>query len=244
MSSQSSTASTSYTEVERARGGVSLWSILTGVVVAFGAFLLLSSIIGGILSAVGIAEGGIPSGSEAVEAGIGAGVGLVIAQFLSYLWGGYTAGRMARGKGLTNGILVPFLAIVLLLILGAIATAVASNISGVSAQDAQGVQELGLPLGELADIGTGIGIGMLVAMFLGGALGGKLGERWHSKLEERDVAERSSYESGRTDGSAETSDRTESPTTETRPTSVSRTDTVYRESGTESNTSDTGSRKA
>lgn len=241
MSSRQSPArtGTNSVEVDRARGGVSFWSILTGVVVAFGAFLLLSSIIGGILSALGIAEGGIPSGSEAVEAGIGAGIGLVIAQFLSYLWGGYTAGRMARGKGLTNGILVPVLAIVVLLVLGAIATFVANNVSGVSAQDAQGVQELGLPLGKLADIGTAIGIGMLVAMFLGGALGGKMGERWHSKLEEREMAERTSYEDGR-------NDRTDAPVrtetverTETRPTS-SQTETVDRDT----DTSNTGSRKA
>lgn len=239
MSSRQSPArtGTSSVEVDRARGGVSFWSILTGVVVAFGAFLLLSSIIGGILSALGIAEGGIPSGSEAVEAGIGAGIGLVIAQFLSYMWGGYTAGRMARGKGLTNGILVPVLAIVVLLVLGAIATFVANNVSGVSAQDAQGVQELGLPLGKLADIGTAIGIGMLVAMFLGGALGGKLGERWHSKLEEREMAERTSYEEGRTDAPV----RTETvERTETRPSTSSQTETVSRDT----DTSNTGSRKA
>ncbi|MDQ3784468.1 MAG: YrzE family protein [Actinomycetota bacterium] len=215
--------------MERARGGVSFWSILTGVVVAFGAFLLLSSIIGGILSVLGIAEGGIPSGSEAVEAGIGVGIGLVIAQFLSYLWGGYTAGRMARGKGLLNGILVPILAIVVLLVLGAIATVVASNVSGVSAQDAQRVQELGLPLGELADIGTATGIGILVAMLLGGTLGGKLGERWHSKLEEQEIAERTAHEDGRANSSR----------------APERTETAHNERvdrGSEKDT-DTGSRK-
>ena len=235
MSSRQSSSRTSSTDVnvDRARGGVSFWSILTGVVVAFGAFLVFSSFIGGILSALGIAEGGIPSGSEAVEAGIGAGIGLVIAQLLSYLWGGYTAGRMARGKGLLNGVLVPVLAIVVLLILGAIATAVASNLSGVSAQDAQRAQELGLPLGTLADIGTAIGIGMLVAMLLGGAVGGKLGERWHGKLEEREIAERTRYEDGRSDAAAAPGH------TEPRP-STSETETTHRGS----DTSDTGSRKA
>lgn len=227
--------------VERARGGVSFWSILTGVVVAFGAFLLLSSIIGGALSVLGISQGGIPSGAEAVEAGIGAGIGLVIAQFLSYLWGGYTAGRMARGKGLTNGILVPLLAIVLLLVLGAIATAVATNISGVNTQDAQGVQELGLPLGELAEIGTAIGIGMLIAMFLGGAVGGKLGERWHSKLEEREIAERTSYEPGRTDGAGTPVQRENETRTETRPAPTSHTEATDRDDDSDTHA---GSRKA
>lgn len=233
--------STNNVNVERARGGVSFWSILTGVVVAFGAFLLLSSIIGGILSVLGISDGGIPTGSEAVEAGIGAGIGLVLAQLLSYLWGGYTAGRMARGKGLVNGILVPVLAIVVLLVLGAIATAVASNVTGVNAQDAQGVQELGLPLGELADIGTAIGIGMLIAMLVGGALGGKLGERWHSKLEEREIAERARYEAGRADGAGTPVHRETENGTEPQPRSTSHTERADRDD--DSNTH-TGSRPA
>jgi hypothetical protein len=235
--------STTSVNLERARGGVSFWSILTGVVVAFGAFLLLSSIIGGLLSVLGISEGGLPTGSEAVEAGIGAGIGLVIAQFLSYLWGGYTAGRMARGKGLTNGILVPVLAIVLLLALGAIAAAIATAVpsTGVNAQDAQAVQELGLPLGELAQIGTAIGIGMLVAMFLGGAVGGKLGERWHGKLEEREIAERTSDEADRTKGTVTPVREDTGTSTETQPASSSRTETTDRDTDSDTRA---GSRKA
>ena len=37
-----------------------------------------------------------------IKAPLVAGMTLVVAQFLSYLWGGYTAGRMARGAGLVN----------------------------------------------------------------------------------------------------------------------------------------------
>ena len=39
----------------RARGGLSIGGILTGVVVAFGAMFLLSAIIGGLLAVLGIA---------------------------------------------------------------------------------------------------------------------------------------------------------------------------------------------
>jgi hypothetical protein len=169
-------------EPDRARGGLSLWSILSGVLVALGAFVVLSSIVGGILAATGVAEGGI-SAEEATTAGVGAGIGIVIAQFLSYTWGGYTAGRMARGSGLVNGILVPIVAIVLVAILGAVIAGITSAATDVGASD---VQKLPLPLGSLGDIGTGVGIGLLIAMLLGGALGGWLGARWHTKLEERD----------------------------------------------------------
>jgi hypothetical protein len=172
-------------EPDKARGGVSVWSILSGVLVALGAFVVLSSIVGGILAATGVAKGGI-SAEEATTAGLGAGIGIVVAQFLSYMWGGYTAGRMARGSGLANGILVAVAAIVLVAILGAIVAGVTNAATDIAASD---VQKLPLPLGSLGDIGTGVGIGLLIAMFVGGALGGSLGARWHTKLEERDRQE-------------------------------------------------------
>ena len=169
--------------VDRARGGVSFWSVLSGMVVAIGAFVILVVIIGAILAATGVAEGGIRV-DEATTAGIGAGIGLVLAQFLSYMWGGYTAGRMARGSGVLNGILVPIFALIFVVALGAILAAVTGTSPDAAAAD---VQRLPLPLDSLADIGTGVGIGLLVAMLLGGALGGSLGQRWHTKLEDGDT---------------------------------------------------------
>ena len=172
--------------VDRARGGFSLGSVVTGVLVAFGAFIVLSAIIGAVLAGLGMTEGTI-NANDARNATIGAGIGLVLAQFLAYLWGGYTAGRMARGSGILNGILVPILAIVLVAALGAVVAAVAGNLD-VSADTATAQANLPLPLSDLADIGTGVGIGVLLAMLLGGALGGRLGTRWHTKLENDDRA--------------------------------------------------------
>ena len=168
---------------DRARGGVSFWSVLSGVLVAFGAFIVLSAIVGAILAATGIAEGGVQS-SEVRDASIGAGIGIVVAQFLAYLWGGYTAGRMARGSGPINGLLVPIVALIFVAALGAILAAVPGASADAAAAEAQ---SLPLPLGSLADIGTGVGIGLLVAMLLGGVLGGSLGQRWHTKLENGDT---------------------------------------------------------
>lgn len=169
--------------VDRARGGFSMGSVITGVLVAFGAFIVLSALIGAILAAIGMTEGSI-NAADMRNATIGAGIGLVLAQFLAYLWGGYTAGRMARGSGILNGILVPIIAIVLVALLGAIVAAVSGDVN-VQAEVSQA--DLPLPLSDLADIGTGVGIGVLVAMLLGGALGGHLGSRWHSKLENDDT---------------------------------------------------------
>jgi hypothetical protein len=169
-------------EQDRSRGGLSFIAIITGVVVAIGAFVVLSALVGGILAVLGIAEGGI-SPKEASTAGVSAGIGVVIAQFLAYLWGGYTSGRLARGSGVLNGVLVPVVALILVFILGAIAAGITSSATNLQPSD---IQQLPLPLGSLSDIGTVVGIALLVAMLVAGALGGALGQRWHTKLENRD----------------------------------------------------------
>jgi hypothetical protein len=101
---------------------------------------------------------------------------------LAYLWGGYTAGRMARGAGVLNGLLVPVVAILLALIIGAIGAALGATVN------------LNLPLStarlpvqgvNVVNWGVGLGVAALVAMFVGGILGGMLGARWHTKLERR-----------------------------------------------------------
>ena len=167
--------------VPRARGGVAFGPVLTGVVVAFGSMFLLSAIIAGVLASLGVIDTNVTTG-DVIEAGIGAGIALVAAQFLSYLWGGYTAGRMARGAGMANGLLVPLVAILTAILVGGIAAALGASTN------------LNLPFttnqlptenGNLVDWGIGIGIASLIAMFLGGALGGAMGSRWHTKLENR-----------------------------------------------------------
>ena len=166
----------------RARGGLSIGGVLTGVVVAFGAMFLMSAIIGGILAALGISDTNVTRG-EAVQAGAAAGIAYVVAMFLAYLWGGYTAGRMARGAGILNGVLVPILAIILALVVGAIAAAL-----GATANLNLPLTTARLPVGgsgSLVDWGIGLGAAALVAMFAGGVVGGILGSRWHTKLERR-----------------------------------------------------------
>jgi hypothetical protein len=165
----------------RARGGVSAGGILTGVVVAFGALFLLSAIIGGVIAAT-VAAAENATSSDVIDAGIGGAIAFVAAQFLAYLWGGYTAGRMARGAGVANGLLVPIVAILLALAVGAIAAGLGAT------------AELNVPWGDVRlplennyaiDLGAGLAIAAVIAMVVGGVLGGLLGARWHTKLERR-----------------------------------------------------------
>lgn len=160
------------------RGGVSLGSIVTGTAVAFGAMSLLTMLVAGIAVAVGVTAEGVDA--TATEIGWGVGIGLVLIQFLSYFWGGYTAGRMARGAGIVNGLLVPVLA---LLLLGITVGLVAAF--GGEARFAVPFTDVRVPVEEdvVLTYGIGLGIAALVVMFLGAILGGHLGARWHDKLE-------------------------------------------------------------
>ncbi|MEA2516932.1 MAG: hypothetical protein QOG16_770 [Actinomycetota bacterium] len=168
-----------------ARGGISGGAILTGVVVAFGAMFLLSALVGGVLTAIGLTAEDVAT-SDAIQAGIGAGIILVVAQFLAYFWGGYTAGRMARGAGAANGALVPLIAIVVAVLVGAV---VASLGATANLNLPFSTNRLPLENDLVVDWGLAISIAALAAMFLGGAIGGALGSRWHTKLERRTLDE-------------------------------------------------------
>jgi hypothetical protein len=166
-----------------ARGGVSVPAVLTGVVVSIGTFFLLSALLGGFLAMAGVDADDLEGGADA---GLGAGIALVAAFFISYLWGGYTAGRMGRGAGFVNGLLVPFLALLVGAAIGGIVVAL-----GTTAELNLPFSTNRLPLEDdyVIDWTVGLGAAALIAMFLGGTIGGMLGSRWHTKLERRVASE-------------------------------------------------------
>ena len=157
---------------------ISIGSVLAGVLVAYGAFAILAAITGAVLSAVGVDVRAL-SDNDWRELGIGSGIAVVVSLLLSYLFGGYVAGRMARRAGAANGLLVFVLG---LLVAAGVGAAVGSQ------ADAEGIldnlRSIGVPTSgaEYSAIGTFAGIGSLLAMLLGSILGGISGERWHGKL--------------------------------------------------------------
>jgi hypothetical protein len=176
-----------YVEREReypysVRGGFSFGAILTGVVVALGAMLLLTALIGGIVAAAGV-DGGT-TGDEVVQLGWGAAIGLIVATFLAYLWGGYTSGRMARGVGWLNGLMVPIAAIIIAVLIGLLVRWMGAD-TGVDVPYGANRVPVGFDVDQFRNIGLVAGIGSLIAMFLGAIFGGTLGARWHDKLEAR-----------------------------------------------------------
>ena len=168
------------------RGGFSFGAIITGAFVAIGAMVLFMAITAGLLAAAGVIKSdGSVTTQTMVRATVLTGVGLVLAQFLAYLWGGYTAGRMARGAGEWNGFLVPVASIIIAggigVLVGWLGTTVHLNYS---------FQTTRLPIDRDLKIhlGTAIVAASLFAMFVGGIAGGVRGARWHRKLESKAAA--------------------------------------------------------
>ncbi|HYP23201.1 MAG TPA: TIGR04086 family membrane protein [Actinomycetota bacterium] len=193
-----------------ARGGVSPGASLTGVVVAFGAMFVLTAVISGILVGLGVEDELTPG--QATDVGIATGIGLVVAQFLSYMWGGYAAGRMSRGAGSVNGALVALTALLVGVAIGAIATWVGAT-EGLRTP----FNSSQLPAdGEVLRWGAGLAIAAVAAMFFGGVVGGAFGSRWHTKLERRTVTEADDRDRHRVNEAVDTRRRNDAETIDLR----------------------------
>ncbi len=168
------------------RGGISFGSILTGTAVAFGTIFVLSAVIGAIMVATGAWTADLTR-DQAVQAGILGGILFLLVQFAAYLWGGYTAGRMARGAGVGNGLLVPAAGIVIAVLVGGIGAALEAETRFFAP-----FTDVRIPVEQdlLVNFGAAMGLATLVVMFLAGALGGRLGARWHDRLEAHDAPDR------------------------------------------------------
>ncbi|HEV7888861.1 MAG TPA: hypothetical protein VGO92_14985 [Acidimicrobiales bacterium] len=158
-------------------GRISLGSVLAGTLVAYGAFAVLLAVAAAVIKAVGMDTN--LSTNEWRRMGVGGGIALACVLLLSYLYGGYVAGRMARRSGAMNGLLVFFMGIVLAVGVAALANQFTDGDTIV-----RNLRNVGVPTSwsEWRDIGTVAGIGSLATMFVGSLLGGAMGERWHGKL--------------------------------------------------------------
>lgn len=165
---------------EAGLGRISWFSVLAGVLSAFGAFAVLAAVAGSILDA---ADVDTDITTDAWDGGGFASAMLMAALLLvAYLFGGYVAGRMARRSGLLNGVLT--------FGVGVLAGAVGvSAVAWLGDQEAIGddLSSIGLPTsldewGAVSITAALVGVG---AMLVGAAVGGRLGERWHTKLAKR-----------------------------------------------------------
>ncbi len=170
--------------------GLSLISIITGTLVAFGVMFLLSSITAAVVGGSDVSVN--DAARDPVALGIGAAATLVLFQFVSYLWGGYTAGRMAGRAGVSNGLMVAVTAILLAIIAGVIGYTIADRTLDIPAMGL-----LPVTSGTAVRFTAALGAAALVAMLVGSAIGGMIGEKRTVRTPAvRDVSPRSGKGSG------------------------------------------------
>lgn len=156
----------------RARfGGMDLPATFAGLLAALGFAVVLA----GVLGAIGARA---VEGSETADLALGGAIGGLVTLLLSFLVGGWVAGRMARYDGGRNGVMT---AVWFLLL-----TAGLGVLGAMAGARADVFDSLRLPSLNLADAAPQAIAGALVAVvvcLLAAYAGGKLGERYHRRAD-------------------------------------------------------------
>lgn len=158
-----------------------------GWLTATGMAVLLTAVAGAAGAAVGVARtgsAGDAAGTAADNAGtvgVAGAVVLAVVIFLSYLAGGYVAGRMARWNGARQGVAVWLWAVVVAVAV-AIVTAVAGAQYNVLGR-LNSFPRLGLDDGTVTSVGLVSLLVVAVLSLVGAVLGGLTGMRYHRKMD-------------------------------------------------------------
>jgi hypothetical protein len=155
-------------------GGFSWGSDFFGFLAAAG----LAAILAGIVAAAGAALGLTEGSTDKI--GLGGGIALLAVLFVSYLAGGYVAGRMARFDGARQGVGVWVWSI---LVAAAVALLAVAGGSKYNVLDQLNLPRIPVDQGSLTTGGTIALIGGLVVSLLAAMVGGALGARWHRRVD-------------------------------------------------------------
>jgi membrane protease YdiL (CAAX protease family) len=166
-------------------GGVDWLASFLGFVFAAVIGALFALIAGLVLAPLGFS---LNLGGEIGAAVITGLVLVAVLIFLTYFFGGYVAGRLARFDGGRNGAMLVLWTLAVAL-LAALVGGIFSNFLpvGISGGLRNFIQNDVLPaignLSQFGIIGVVIFVGALVVALLGGFLGGRLGSRYHAEID-------------------------------------------------------------
>jgi MFS family permease len=157
-------------------GGVDVPATLVGMLAALALLVILAGLVGAAVGAVGYQVG---LKDNADDLSIGALAGGLAAVFVSFVVGGWAAGRMARYDGPRNGLMTGVWAVILGAILAGLGTWLGSEYNVFASVDLPDIfSQDALTAGAVAS-----GIASVIAMLVGGALGGAWGERYHRRAD-------------------------------------------------------------
>jgi hypothetical protein len=167
-------------------GGVDWLASFLGFVFAAVVGVLFSLLAGLVLAPLGFS---LDLGSGEIGTAVITGLVLVaIFIFLTYFFGGYVAGRLARFDGGRNGAMLLLWTLVAALLV-ALAGGILSGFVPASISDSirnfiqnEVLSAIG-GLSQLGIVGGLVAVGAVLAALLGGFLGGRLGSRYHAEID-------------------------------------------------------------
>ncbi|MDQ2743277.1 MAG: hypothetical protein M3Z66_13430 [Chloroflexota bacterium] len=165
-------------------GGFYWGSDFIGFAVSIFFTIVFLGIVGAVVGAVGYQLGtAVPKVGGAVstttqQLGVGGLIGALVALFLAYFIGGYTAGRMARFSPAKNGLGVVIWTVVVAIILGVLG-AIFGNRFNVASQ-----LHLNISTSTLTTAGIISLVVTLVVMLLAAIIGATVGSHYHDKFEQ------------------------------------------------------------
>jgi hypothetical protein len=176
-------ASAMHRREHQAYGGAIQWeAAFFGWLVATGLAAILVAMAVGAGVALGLTEIDDPARTQAERLTLGGGAVLVGILLISYLAGGYVAGRMARFDGWRQGLGVWIVALVMTAALGATAWLAGGDVNPLESLDLPRI-----PVDEEAGLSGGGAIALAAAAvvsLLAAVAGGSGGERFHRAVDE------------------------------------------------------------
>jgi magnesium-transporting ATPase (P-type) len=163
-------------------GGFNWGSCFFGWLVAIAIAILLTSIVGAVVAAVGSSTNVTQSDAErqAGDIGLAAGIVLLLVLAIGYYFGGYVAGRMSRFDGGRQGLGV--------WLIGLVVTIVAIALGAIFGSQYNLLDRVSLPNLPISTDQLGWGalitaLAVLALTLLAALLGGKAGQRYHHRVD-------------------------------------------------------------
>jgi hypothetical protein len=165
-------------------GGMKFGSAFFGWLAATGMAVLLTALVAGAGTALGLGRYvivGSPTAGDVQTVGLVGGIVLLVIIFIAYYCGGYVAGRMARFNGIKQGIAVWLWAIIIAIVVAIVAAIAGSKYAALA--NLNGVPRIPVNGGSLTTAGIVTAIGVAVVSLVAAILGGLTGMRFHRRVD-------------------------------------------------------------